>query len=564
MGHYRAVGCACLRVFLLLLVTSSFLEVRAEEAPPSPAATGLAKVTYVSGSSIYIDAGRESGLEIVQTLDLLRDGKVAMRLQIEDLSAKRSVCTLVDGDEMPEVGDVVRIPVADGSRSAAQDTGSSPGMPGPAPVSLADQGRVLIESAEDQGIQGRSLVSGPRVKSTINGRVGMRYLMVQDRAIGGNRFSQPALDVRLDGNNLANGRFDVAVDIRSRRTYRTDSVVGTDTEDQTRVYRLAASIHDPRGRFRLIAGRQFSPSLASVSTFDGALASFNGNRVSTGLFAGTQPDPVTFGQSDQVKEYGAFVQVRNRPGTQTQWSVTTGGIGSYQNGTVNREYAYLQALLTSQRVSLYATQEIDYNRDWKVLAGEDQVSPTSSYMHLGVRPTRGLSVSVGYDNRRNIRLYRDLITPETEFDDTFRRGYWGGFTQRIAKRFRVGLNAKRSTSDLAGNADTYTLIFGATGLARRFNLFYRGSRYINQTTEGSLQSLTTGVIITRQVRMTVTGGLRQDTLSEAPRLQTALVWYGIGWDVSLGRHWFLQFSGERADGEMEKNDQFYFSTTYRF
>ena len=35
---------------------------------------GLARVTYVSGSSVYIDAGREHGLESGQRLEVLRDG----------------------------------------------------------------------------------------------------------------------------------------------------------------------------------------------------------------------------------------------------------------------------------------------------------------------------------------------------------------------------------------------------------------------------------------------------------------------------------------------------------
>jgi len=643
---------------------------------------GLARVTYVSGSSVYIDAGREHGLESGQTLEVLRDDQSIGHVRIDNISAIRASCKIVDGEQTLIVGDLVRLPVpGSGSESIRsfdeglgsfvvhptpddpQVTGTNgtapapatphtgPGLsdavdttaiPGLARISHVDQNRVFIDSGENKGLRGGDNVrvlranasvavlevtdvdtdraackvvdgvadldvgdlvrlpirgdgddSGPvpayevpetimvvrpsadaireivpnssTNRATVNGRVGVRYLMVQDRNPDGGQFSQPALDVRLDALNMASGHVDVSVDVRSRRTYRrTLASLDNETQDQTRVYRLAASVHDRRGRFRLIAGRQFSPSLASVSTFDGVLASFNGNRVSTGLFAGNQPDPVTFGRSDVVEEYGAFVQVHNRPGSHTQWSITTGGIGSYFDGTVNREYAYLQALLTSQRVSLYATQEIDYNRDWKILAGEDQVSPTSSYLHFGVRPTRSLNLRVGYDNRRNIRLYRDLITPETDFDDTFRKGYWAGFTQRIAKRFRVGLNAKRSTSDTAGDADTYTLVFGATGLARRFNFFYRGSYYTNEVNQGSLQSLTSGVIITRQLRLTMMGGLRQDNVIASPDVQARLVWYGLGWDVSLGRHWFMQLSGERTNGEQENNDQLYFSTTYRF
>jgi hypothetical protein len=652
--------------------------VGADEAADLGHVVGLARVTYVSGSSVYIDAGREHGLESGQTLEVLRDGQEIGHVRIDNISAIRAACKIVDGEPILTVGDLVRLPIpgggsesirsfdeglgsfvvhptpddpqaaaaagdasTPGAAAALSDSVDTTGTPGLARVRHVDQNRVFIDSGENKGLRGGDNVrvlrantsvavlevtdvgtdraackvvdgvadldvgdlvrlpirgdgddSGPvpayevpetimvvrpsadairgiapttsMAKATVNGRVGLRYLMVQDRDADGGQFSQPALDLRLDAMNMASGHIDMAVDVRSRRTYRAVATSEDEVQDQTRVYRLAASVHDRRGRFRLIAGRQFSPTLASVSTFDGVLASFNGNRVSTGLFAGTQPDPLTFGRSDEVEEYGAFVQVHNRPGRHMQWSVTTGGIGSYQNGVVNREYAYLQALLTSQRVSLYATQEIDYNRDWKVLAGEDQVSPTSSYLHFGVRPTRDLNLRVGYDNRRNIRLYRDLITPETDFDDTFRRGYWGGFTQRIARRFRVGLNAKRSTSDTAGNADTFTLIFGATGLARRFNFFYRGSYYTNDISQGSLQSLTSGVIITRQLRMTLMGGLRQDNALATPDVQARLVWYGLGWDVSLGRHWFMQLSGERTDGEFEKNDQVYFSTTYRF
>jgi hypothetical protein len=650
----------------------------ADDEPDLGHVVGLARVTYVSGSSIYIDAGREHGLETGQTLEVLRDGQSIGRVRIDNISAIRAACKIVDGESTLTVGDLVRLPIPGGGSESIRsfddgvgtfvvrptpdepqsddDAGADPGPetagplpdnvdttgnPGLARVSHVDQNRVFIDSGANKGLRSGDNVrvlranasvamlevtdvgndraackvvdgvtdldvgdlvrlpirgdgddSGPVIarespetimvvrpsadtigkitpttgmaKATLNGRVGVRYLMVQDRGLSGGQFSQPALDLRLDALNMASGHIDMAVDVRSRRTYRTTSTSEAETQDQTRVYRLAASVHDRRGRFRLVAGRQFSPTLASVSTFDGVLASFNGKSVSTGLFVGTQPDPQTYGRSDEIEEYGAFLQIHNRPGRQVQWSVTTGGIGSYQNGVINREYAYLQALLTSRRVSLYATQEIDYNRDWKLLAGEERVSPTSSYMHFGVRPTRDLNLRVGYDNRRNIRLYRDLITPETEFDDTFRQGYWAGFTQRIARRFRVGLNAKRSTSDTAGNADTYTLIFGATGLGRRFNFFYRGSYYTNEINQGSLQSLTSGVIITRQLRMTMMGGLRQDNAIATPDVQARLVWYGLGWDVSLGRHWFMQLSVERTDGELEKNDQLYFSTTYRF
>jgi hypothetical protein len=637
----------------------------AGETAGTTSVVGMARITYVSGSSIYIDAGREHGLEEGDTVHVVRDGTVVAELRVGHLSAIRASCTVVEATDAPTVGDVVRLPVVTAlseAPDAATPTGSDSigaaelsepadaatgtmvdtvGVPGLARVSNVDHNRVFIDSGQNKGLRGGDklrvlrgnstaavlevidvstdrasckIVEGigslevgdlvrlpirgegddtgpvryedtvpetvfvvhaatepvvpgavPRaIKPSLSGRVGARYLIVRDRDAGGDEFSQPALDLRLDGNDLASGHFDLAVDVRSRRTYRSDVTGTLDTEDQTRVYRAAASVHDPRGRFRLTVGRQFSPSLASVSTFDGAMAAFDGNKWSTGLFGGTQPDPVDYGYAQIVKEYGAFVQLHNRPGASAQWSVTTGAIGSYVDGIVNREYAYLQGLFTSRRVSFYATHELDYNRDWKIDLGEDQVELTSSYVHLGLRASKGLNLSAGYDNRRNIRLYRDLITPETDFDDSFREGVWVGFTQRIAKRFRFGLSGKRSTGGTSGNADSYTLILGANRLARRLNFFYRGTSYANDTNEGSLQSLTTGIGITRRVRMTLSGGLRQDTVLLVPENENELLWYGMEMDFTVGRHWFLQISGERTEGELEQNDQGYFSTTYRF
>ena len=41
-----------------------------------------------------------------------------------------------------------------------------------------------------------------------------------------------------------------------------------------------------------------------------------------------------------------------------------------------------------------------------------------------------VSLNAGWDSRRNVRLYRDLVSPATDFDDTYRQGYWGGVEWR--------------------------------------------------------------------------------------------------------------------------------------
>ena len=611
---------------------------------------GYARVTYISGSSVYVGAGRKQGLQEGDELPIVRDGEVVSRVRVEVLSSLRASCTVVDGYPVPELEDLVRLPFADhvdtpeptppGTIDPGPNTGTNFGDARAlafARVSHVDQERVFIDAGQDENLRGgdrlpvlrggdpvamlevtdvsadrsackivdglahlepgeivrlpirdagsearqyRSSVEAtsevravakkdPRKRGRgsagFRGRVGIRYLSVQDGNNASGDFSQPALDLRLDGSNLAGKHLDGAIDVRSRRTYRNQVDASGEVTAQTRVYRASATIHDQDSHYRLTIGRQYSPSLASVSTFDGVLLDFNGDRWSTGLFGGTQPAVEDYGYSSDISEYGIFVQAHNRRARIRPWSLTLGAIGSYQLGSVNREFAYIQTLYTGRRLTFYASEEVDYNRDWKQELGEKRISPTSSYVHLSYRVGGGFTWRTGYDNRRNVRLYRDFINVAVEFDDTFRRGAWVGFTQRIKKRFRFGLDAKNSRSEKSGNADTYTFTAGTSGLSKaNFSSHYRGSHYSNETVEGWLHSLNTSVSMTRHARLSATYGLREDSNLVDPTLDNRLVWYGLETDFNIGRHWFVQLSSERTTGDNVENDQSYLSMTYRF
>lgn len=83
----------------------------AEDAPDLGHVVGLARVTYVSGSSVYIDAGREHGLEAGQTLEVVRDGQNIGHVRIDNISAIRASRKIVDGEQTLTVGDLVRLPI---------------------------------------------------------------------------------------------------------------------------------------------------------------------------------------------------------------------------------------------------------------------------------------------------------------------------------------------------------------------------------------------------------------------------------------------------------------------
>jgi len=531
------VGRAILALALAAFVSGIAPVVAAEKGDAAPDAT--ARVTYLTSASVYVDAGRENGLRLGDRLEIVREGEVVAIVEVTDLSSRRASCKTVEGT--PVVGDAVRLP----------ETADAPVEPPPAP-----EAATLTSSARR-----------PRRSSDrkVRGRVGLRYLSVKERSGSELEFSQPALDLLLDGSNLAGNKLDIQVDARSRRTTRRNGSGTNDHNGETRVYRMSASVHDPASHWRVTLGRQNSPTLASINIFDGVLADLAGPGRSVGAFSGTQPDPTDFGYSSRVREYGAYARFHNRPQSPRRWSLATGVVGSYVDGTVNREFVFIQGLYSVPRFSAYLTEEIDYNRDWKTEAGENTLSPTSTFVNLRYRASRNVDLRAGFDNRRRVRLYRDHETPETEFDDTFREGVWVGTSVRFKQRFRAGADVKTSTGGSAGTADSFTMTLRADRLTRvGLGLGYRATRYTNDRVEGWLHSMRASVGLGRNANLGLTAGLRDDEAQFAAAPDDTVTWVAIDFDVRLGPDWYFLASVERSEGDFEETDQVYLGVTYRF
>src|SRR5512143_4183267 len=67
-----------------------------------------ASVTYISGTSIYVSAGRTDGLVEGQELSVVRHDSTAATLKVVFLSSRQSSCEVVRGATDIAVGDLVR------------------------------------------------------------------------------------------------------------------------------------------------------------------------------------------------------------------------------------------------------------------------------------------------------------------------------------------------------------------------------------------------------------------------------------------------------------------------
>jgi hypothetical protein len=386
------------------------------------AATSVTRVTYVSGGSVYLEAGRDQGVAPGDSAEARRDGRRIAGLLVREVTSRRALCDTFAVVSMPQAGDEARY--------------HARAVEAPAEVP-ADSGAVAAAS----GAGTRPYTPRTRVW---RGRVAIGFLSVDPDAGGSVR--QPTLDVRLDRIGRA---LNLQADVRGRST----SAAGT-TDNEARVYRLAATLHDAASRRRLTVGRQVLSAAPGAAFFDGAVAELDRGAWSFGVFGGGEPEASTFEPSFHQIQAGAFARVRrSREGR--VWSGTLGLLDARYRGRSDRDAAFLDFFHAAPGRALFFNQEVDVNPGWKQALGDPSVSATSTFLFGRQAVGRALSLQAGFDNRRSVRLARDRESVETEFDDRYRRGAWSGATWDATRWLRVD-GSGRWISGVAQASRAYT------------------------------------------------------------------------------------------------------------
>jgi hypothetical protein len=519
------------------------------------------RVSYVAGASVYVDAGRQEGLREGDSLAVVRDGRPIAWLRASFLSSHRASCDTLTTLEPIQVGDVVTfVSSAPGATAAGADTGAAPAGPPGGAASLAAGAPAPAAGPASAAAP----APAPRVARAglLHGRVGARFLTVQSN--GGGRLTQPALDLRLDGASLGGAPLDLAVDFRGRRVTQTIPGQATLNDNRGLFYRFALATHDLGGHYRFTVGRQLSPSLAPVNLFDGALVERRGPRWNVGLFSGSQPEPLRLGLSGAILQGGGFAEWHQPEGAVRRWSVTGGAISSYDHGNTNRDFGFLQAFYLDRAVSATLSQEVDVNRGWKRDLGQPALQATGTFLTSNVRVGSGLSLRAGYDNRRNVWLYRDRTTPENLFDDRYRQGAWGGALFELARHVRLTGDAR--TSSIAGTQRQNGWTGGLEVYRIRpldLALHARYSRLTGSGLENTLASYGAGLDPLAGAHLELTGG-QGSTRDPLAGVQERTHWVGADLDVTLPARAYLNASYEDDPGGASPMRQAYFGLSWRF
>lgn len=493
-------------------------------------ARGAFRINYLTGSSAYINAGTADSVQAGDSIQVVRDGEPIALMRVAFVSSQRAVCDTVWTKAALAVGD--HFVLGNGRAAPRAVVGVSDGAAAPA----ADSSAALATPAPPR----KRDPNAPRLR----GRVGARWLSVD--ASGSSHFQQPALDVKLDATNAIAGHLDVSLDMRTRRTTRSFTGIADQTQFLARVHRAEVTVRSLDANRRATLGRQTSPTLAAISLFDGALFEWGNGRQSVGVFGGTQPAPVGLRLAKDIVESGVYAEWHQQPLATQRWSVSAGGVTSQDHGQPNRDFLFAQSWWFSKEFNASIAQEADVNRGWKRSAGEAALALTSTFATLRVPVREWLAFSGGYDSRRSVRLYRDRLTPETQFDDAYRQGAWYGAQSSIRSHVRLTLEGRNT----AGGSSAHS--WSSSGELYRFaplhtTLRVRASQYSGSSLKSTLRSGSLGFDPLPLSHIELSGGVRS---TDNPMLASAdrEYWQTIDCDVTLGHRWYVNGGWERDYG----------------
>ncbi len=296
----------------------------------------------------------------------------------------------------------------------------------------------------------------------------------------------------------------------------------------------------------------------------GVLARTAGERWGGGVLFGAQPRVGDLEPSLDLLQAGAFVEAHARPGGASRWTATLGGVTSSQEGEVNRDFLFLGGSWQNPRVAVYLAQEADIARGWRkdVLPGTITLSSTFASVRVEATPT--VQARAGYDARRSVPLYRDRVTPETEFDDQLREGGWLGASVRPMKQLRIDADVRRRFGDTtrsltAWNGAAEYVVAGVRALRLRARAALADGDEVSTTLfAGGLECA-----VARDLSVGAGGGVRT-TNDDRSEFTEQAPWWNLEADWAIAGGWSAAGSFEQENGDAGRVQLARLGAAYRF
>lgn len=294
-------------LLLSLLLLLSTLPARAQTGTPI-------SVRYRSAETIYLDAGKASGVDVGDRLEVLRNGKVIARIEViyaADRSASARVLSesppIAPGDRVRVLGDAAppaAEPPPPATRPEAPTTAPPPAEPAERPATVRGFGGLRPS------------------RTRVTGALTFDWESWADGSEAGRDADRTTARLNLRVRDIAGTPLQFRLRLRSREVSRERALTGgiPASESRDRLYEAALIWSPPESRLDIRLGRLGTSPFVGLGYVDGVVAQFHVTEwLAVGGVAGQRPEIEELGFESSGAKTGAFLRLT--PSGRGDWSI---------------------------------------------------------------------------------------------------------------------------------------------------------------------------------------------------------------------------------------------------
>ncbi len=564
---------------LLLGVTCSaaragqYASGQSQQAPPQ----NIFHVKYVSEGAVYLDGGRNAGLEEGMVLHLIHADPSggttdSVRFQGQEPIADARIFSVADSSAAAEivksredvvVGDVAYLDVQSvHSREDEVNAAESENYPVAVTFSYGDP---LDEEVRATTVSEKV---GAPVENQIRGRIGWDMGYIAEP--GGVSSRQMGLLIDADISRIGGTHWNFTGywrgDLTTQNPGNTSGISPlTLSELLNRTYHLGLYYQNPDSIVTMGVGRLYVPYAPSLSTIDGGYFGYRLNqRLTVGAFGGSTPDPTSWSYAPNQQIAGTFVNYLFGDFDHLHLSDTFGLAATSIGWHIAREFAFAENTISlGHSFSVYNSLQIDQART--ALGGVSYgTGLTQSFSSIRYQPIHLLTFDLNHNYLRNLPTFDPALISTGLLDQYLFQGLSGGVRVELPYRIAVSTDvgkSKSSTDTASSWNQMYGLTFGEiknTGL----QLDLRYAKFNNSFGQGSYEFVSVSRSLADRFHIQLQAG--SQLLNSAFSANSNSKFITSIFDWSIGPRYFFEGLYSWNNGTSMDYQQMNFTFGYRF
>jgi hypothetical protein len=548
-------------------------EMRLLEAAANSGIRSVFHVKHVEQDAAYLDGGRSSGLEegmklVVKEKQSSADPTDKNQAPVQGPVAELVVVGLAETSAVTEIhspkrpvvpGDLAYLSAQD-AQTLVQERALGQARKYPVVVSFTDGSDPMDEEAR-AGVPRRPLPSVNRAR----GRFGVDYLATISHDASAARSSDVGLVFRADITRMAGTYWNLSGYWRGRFSSRSSASQPTLQDLINRTYHLSLAYDNPNSRWVAGFGRLYVPWASSLDTIDGG---YFGRRLSghatSGIFAGSTPDPASWNYDPNRRLGGAFISFEGGTFESFRFTSTSGAGASLLKWQMDRPFIFFETALSYKHsVSVYHSLQADSPRGNPAVPAPGP-GVSRSFLTVRLDPHPRLQFSANHTYFRDIPTFDPQLVGTGLLDKYLFQGVSAGVRLEVIKRIFLYTDLGRSnrTGDTKTSLNQmYGITFGRLPLVG-LRADARYSRFHSSFGDGAYRALSLSRSFGDSFHFDVLLGDQSlhSTLAgnQSARFVTTLL------DTSLGSRFFLIGGFTFYRGQLQNYDQWNVTLGYRF